>query len=209
MNEYAFRYDHRDDSTPMLGVLGARVSKTRHGRYGAYAPLPSLSRSAYPMARHRAGAPATADAVRGLLALPKVISTSPAWTTNTNGLWVRASWPVRHELAGEEVVFNAAASRTTNKGSFVLLWNSVCVARICYGTQHENKHRDDLLTPANTPHLHVWTDACRDGWSEPMTTFLTDDLRSSTACACDVFGIEYSGTWRDPPTAVQKGMYEP
>lgn len=161
------------------------------------------------MARRRAGAPATAAAVRGLLALPKIISTKPTWTTNTSGLWARASWPVRHEQAGEEVVYVVSVSRHTGKGSFVLLWNSVCVARICYGSRHENKHTDELFTPASTPHLHVWTEDCRDGWAEPLADFPTDDLRVATTCACVVFGIEYKGDWDDPPATMQKGMYEP
>jgi transposase-like protein len=39
VNEYVFRYNHRDDAEPMYKVLGGRVSKTRHGRYGEYAPI--------------------------------------------------------------------------------------------------------------------------------------------------------------------------
>jgi transposase-like protein len=39
VNEYAFRYHHRDDAQPMFGAITGRVSKTRHGRYGAYAPV--------------------------------------------------------------------------------------------------------------------------------------------------------------------------
>lgn len=39
VNEYTFRYNHRDDDQPMYRVLGGRVNKTRHGRYGAYAPV--------------------------------------------------------------------------------------------------------------------------------------------------------------------------
>ncbi len=37
VNEYTFRYNHRDDAAPMYRVLSGRVSKTRHGRYGQYA----------------------------------------------------------------------------------------------------------------------------------------------------------------------------
>jgi transposase-like protein len=39
VNEYVFRYNHRDDAAPMYLVLSGRVSKTRHGRYGEYAPV--------------------------------------------------------------------------------------------------------------------------------------------------------------------------
>ena len=39
VNEYAFRYNHRSDAEPMYKVLKGRVTKTRHGRYGAYAPV--------------------------------------------------------------------------------------------------------------------------------------------------------------------------
>lgn len=39
VNEYTFRYNHRDDDAPMYRVLGGRVNKTRHGRYGEYAPV--------------------------------------------------------------------------------------------------------------------------------------------------------------------------
>jgi transposase len=34
VNEYAFRYNHRDDARPMFAAITDRVSKTRHGRYG-------------------------------------------------------------------------------------------------------------------------------------------------------------------------------
>ncbi len=39
VNEYAFRYNHRDDSQPMFAAITGRVNKTRHGRYGEYAPV--------------------------------------------------------------------------------------------------------------------------------------------------------------------------
>lgn len=39
VNEYTFRYNHRDDPRPMYAVLNGKVSQTRHGRYGAYAPI--------------------------------------------------------------------------------------------------------------------------------------------------------------------------
>lgn len=39
VNEYVFRYNHRDDAATMYRVLSGRVSKTRHGRYGEYAPV--------------------------------------------------------------------------------------------------------------------------------------------------------------------------
>ncbi|MCC7089084.1 MAG: hypothetical protein IT295_08015, partial [Dehalococcoidia bacterium] len=35
----AFRYDHRSDAEPMCRVLKGWVTKTRHGRYGHYAPV--------------------------------------------------------------------------------------------------------------------------------------------------------------------------
>lgn len=37
VDEYTFRYNHRDDAEPMYRVLGGRVNKTRHGRYGQFA----------------------------------------------------------------------------------------------------------------------------------------------------------------------------
>lgn len=39
VNEYKFRNNRRDDAEPMHKVLGGRVSKTWHGRYGQYAPV--------------------------------------------------------------------------------------------------------------------------------------------------------------------------
>ncbi len=41
VNEYTFRYNHRDDGRPMFAAITDRVVKTRHGRYGAYAPIDS------------------------------------------------------------------------------------------------------------------------------------------------------------------------
>jgi len=40
VNEYAFRYNRRNDTEPMFDAINARVTSVRHGRYGAYAPLP-------------------------------------------------------------------------------------------------------------------------------------------------------------------------
>jgi len=40
INEYAFRYNHRKDEAPMLAIIKAQVKQVRHGRYGAYAPIP-------------------------------------------------------------------------------------------------------------------------------------------------------------------------
>lgn len=39
VNEYAFRYNHRDDTAPMFTTLGNQVVQVRHGRYGKYAPV--------------------------------------------------------------------------------------------------------------------------------------------------------------------------
>lgn len=39
VNEYAFRYNHRDDGEPMFAAITSRVALTRHGRYGEYAPI--------------------------------------------------------------------------------------------------------------------------------------------------------------------------
>jgi transposase len=39
VNEYTFRYNHRDDVTPMFDTIKGRVAKVRHGRYGEYAPV--------------------------------------------------------------------------------------------------------------------------------------------------------------------------
>lgn len=39
LNEYAFRYNHRDDSDPMFVTMLGRVTKVRGGQYGEYAPV--------------------------------------------------------------------------------------------------------------------------------------------------------------------------
>lgn len=39
VNEYAFRYNHRKDTTPMFQILARRLAKVRHGNYGEYAPI--------------------------------------------------------------------------------------------------------------------------------------------------------------------------
>jgi len=39
VNEYAFRYNHRDDARPMFKVITDRIRHTRHGQFGAYAPI--------------------------------------------------------------------------------------------------------------------------------------------------------------------------
>jgi transposase-like protein len=39
INEYAFRYNHRSDNAPMYALVESQVRRTRHGRYGEYAPI--------------------------------------------------------------------------------------------------------------------------------------------------------------------------
>lgn len=39
LNEYAFRYNHRDDDRPLFETVGERAKKVRAGRYGEYSPL--------------------------------------------------------------------------------------------------------------------------------------------------------------------------
>lgn len=39
VDEYVFRYNHRDDAAPMFATLKGRASAVRHGRYGSYAPI--------------------------------------------------------------------------------------------------------------------------------------------------------------------------
>ena len=39
VNEYAFRYNHRDDDSPMFRTIAARVREVRAGTQGTYAPI--------------------------------------------------------------------------------------------------------------------------------------------------------------------------
>ena len=39
MNEYAFRYNHRDDPGAMFSVVANRAQKVRSGRHGKYSPI--------------------------------------------------------------------------------------------------------------------------------------------------------------------------
>lgn len=39
INEYAFRYNHRDDETPMYETIAGRVAKVPHGKHGEYSPV--------------------------------------------------------------------------------------------------------------------------------------------------------------------------
>ena len=39
VNEYAFRYNHRDDDQPMFRTIAERVHKVRAGKLGGYAPI--------------------------------------------------------------------------------------------------------------------------------------------------------------------------
>jgi len=36
VNEYAFRYNHRDDTTPMYVTIAARVTKVSYGKHKKY-----------------------------------------------------------------------------------------------------------------------------------------------------------------------------
>ena len=39
VNEYTFRYNHRDDVQPMFSTIAQRVRAVRSGQYGEYAPV--------------------------------------------------------------------------------------------------------------------------------------------------------------------------
>ena len=39
INEYAYRYNHRSDQTPMFSLIGSQVRNVRQGQHGRYAPL--------------------------------------------------------------------------------------------------------------------------------------------------------------------------
>ena len=39
VNEYTFRYNHRDDDSPMFRTISERVRAVRAGKFGGYAPL--------------------------------------------------------------------------------------------------------------------------------------------------------------------------
>ena len=42
VNEYVFRYNHRNDETPMFVTLKARAKAVRAGKHGDYAPLGAI-----------------------------------------------------------------------------------------------------------------------------------------------------------------------
>jgi transposase len=39
LDEYAFRYNHRDEDAPMYAVMGKAIPTVRHGQFGTYQPL--------------------------------------------------------------------------------------------------------------------------------------------------------------------------
>lgn len=39
VNEYTFRYDHREDETPMFSTIAGRIRAVRGGQHGEYAPV--------------------------------------------------------------------------------------------------------------------------------------------------------------------------
>jgi transposase len=39
LNEYAFRYNHRDDERALFETVGERAKKVRAGQHGKYAPI--------------------------------------------------------------------------------------------------------------------------------------------------------------------------
>jgi transposase len=39
VNEYAFRYNHRDDEQAMYATIAGRVAKVAHGKHGEYSPV--------------------------------------------------------------------------------------------------------------------------------------------------------------------------
>lgn len=39
VNEYTFRYNHRDDEQPMFKTIAQRVRAVRDGQHGEYAPV--------------------------------------------------------------------------------------------------------------------------------------------------------------------------
>jgi transposase len=39
LDEYAFRYNHRDEAAPMFSLVGTQVTRVRYGRYGEYHPM--------------------------------------------------------------------------------------------------------------------------------------------------------------------------
>ena len=43
VNEYAFRYNHRDDDSPMFRTIAERVREVRSGKLGNYSPVGSAS----------------------------------------------------------------------------------------------------------------------------------------------------------------------
>ncbi|MGI8910026.1 MAG: hypothetical protein ACR2JR_05650 [Rubrobacteraceae bacterium] len=39
VNEYAFRYNHRDDAGAMFDAVAARTKRVRSGKHGGYSPV--------------------------------------------------------------------------------------------------------------------------------------------------------------------------
>ncbi len=39
VNEYAFRYNHRDDAQAMFGAVAERARRVRSGKHGEYSPV--------------------------------------------------------------------------------------------------------------------------------------------------------------------------
>ncbi len=147
-------------------------------------------------------APITEAEIASLLSASMSIDRPVQWVQKSQDVWVEATLPIRHPrsdiLLTVKITVNIVAR--SKYSISLLLNNSHRIRGYCHHGSHENKHTDRNNWRHQT-HEHLWTDACHGSWARSASD--SPDLRSAFFGFCNRLGIDFAGTWYDPPQEFQ------
>lgn len=141
----------------------------------------------------------TETRVEDLLRQPMTASGRVRWRQKRG--WWEATIPVSHPDPGVRLrLIITVNDRIRSKASVSLLLDGGYRIRgLDLGGSHENKHTDRNVW-YHQVHKHKWTDACRGAWAYTPAEISNDvSLEQAFLLFCAECGIEFRGTWHDPP----------
>lgn len=147
---------------------------------------------------HLAAAPLTEFEANQIIEAPKSIEATVRWASSEDGPWLNARVPILNRL-GLRLELIASRNRALpQRFSIVLLArNAFRIRGLCYDTPHKNAHRNDTSYVPG-PHLHVWTDLCRDRLATPITG-ISGKLEEAIPEFCAICNIDLRGGVNEIP----------
>ena len=145
--------------------------------------------------------PITEEVVGKILQARKVIEQDIIWRTNDNSSWAKCEVKVQNRIKASLELHLNQNIEGAGSYSFALLLNKCYrIVGLDYNSSHKNKHTDGNRWNSR-PHIHLWTDMCRDTWAHDLNGTDEEGLAIEQAFGifCSQCNIDFRGVFHHLP----------